>query len=318
MKPEQVEHLQHHKSTSAQTPIHDPDADRTLLERWLRKQWAKGINYWLTVGIVAMAGLLALTWASRWLNRKDETAQRAWNTAYLTVSPDDLPKVAEAFGNSPGAAWLHYQAGLARYQEGMRNLPSNREAARPFLNQAFDEFKLAVDSASPADDYLKRLARLGQAHALEARNELPDAADIYEEVARSWPDSAEGKAAAARAALLRQPLARDFYEKFYAFKPPEFTLPARGSSSTTLPGSGSLLDLPPLQPEAEKKTPTPSSDLPANPFSRDEPARDKSTPPAGDLPDVFSKPGQPAAEPAAPATPPATPAAPPGPEAPRP
>jgi hypothetical protein len=259
---------------AAETHIHDPDADRTLLERWLRKMAAKGLNYWLTAAIVVLAVLLAAQWGSRFFNQRDESAAKAWTALFLTTSPDDLPKAAEAFGTSTAGAWAHYQAGTARYQEGMRNIPANREAAKPFLNQAFDEYKTAADSAGD-DTYLKRISTLGMARALEARNELTESAEMYEQISTDWPDTEEAKFAAKRAQQLRSPEAQSFYAQLYSFKVPDFGLPPRsGDSGATGVSPGSMPDLPPRR----SSSPT-APGAPGTPTG------------SSDLPDVFAKPG---------------------------
>jgi hypothetical protein len=83
------------------------------------------------------------------------------------------------------------------------------------------------------------------------RNDLPEAIEQYQLVAKNWPDSPEASQAQRLAQALRDPQAVAFYKDLYAYTPPKMTLPPLGSESlqfphkdapfsTTGPGAGSL------------------------------------------------------------------------------
>jgi tetratricopeptide (TPR) repeat protein len=240
----QPKHLQEH----APTVIHDPLADETLLARWFRQNLEKGPRFWLAVA-GTVVGVVAVWLVIAGLTSGRSADAGAWESLMLAKDTDDRVKVGQSASGLP-ASWALLQAAEARYQEGFADLPANRDAALPLLSNAYELFKQAADKA-PADSTPKRLATLGMARCLEARGDLDGAIQQYQTVAKSWPETDEGKQAAKLAERLKRPEAVAFYQQFSTYKPPEMTLPPRGTSTFDVPG---LPALPPNHPDPNGPT----------------------------------------------------------------
>ena len=265
--------------------IHHYDEDETLLAQWLRRGYEKGAKFWLLVGgVVAAVALLSIVVGG--LSAGKSVAQETWAELMLAKNTDDQVRIAESQPETAAAPWALLQAAEGRYAEGVGHLPSDREAAGPLLNRAYELFGQAYRDAKPEielGDLLKRLAALGMGRALEARNELDKAREQYRSVAKQWPDTPEGRQAAALAERLDRPEAAEFYKKLYAFKPREVNLPPGGSSTLDLPLGqpplgGSLFPsttggLPPLPPLTRPTTPprTGGGDFPGQVFENNPP-----------------------------------------------
>jgi hypothetical protein len=270
-------HLQEHTPTV----IHDPLADETMLARWFRQTAEKGPKAWLPwVGVVL--GAIALWVIVANLRGGRSASAGSWEALMLAQDTDDRIKVGQEAPGLPGS-WALLQAAEARYQEAFGDLPNNRDVALPMLSNAHDLFRQAYEKA-PADSVPRRLAALGMGRCLEARGDLEGAIQQYQTVARAWPDSDEGKQAARLAELLRKPESVAFYQKFSTYKPPEVTLPPRGTGTFDLPG---MPDLPPSHPPLDGPTvPAPGLGLP-----------DLTPPTAPDVPPPAPTPEAPASTP---------------------
>lgn len=248
---------QHRHKEAASTVIHHYDEDETVLERWFRQGLEKGVSFWLLVGGVIVLAVVVMLLVNSWTSRRSETAQ-AWLEVMVpsTVAdtgdegsnkglPDEvrpLLKVAEDHPNTPAADWALYQAACYLYQDGLRDLPNNRDAAKPILKQSYEYFERVTKSADK-DSPLRRFALMGMARALEARGELSEAREEYQQVASNWPDSEIASQAKERAALLDKPEVKKFYEEFYSQDFSRFT---SGSGLST--SDGDSLGLPPGHP----------------------------------------------------------------------
>lgn len=280
-------HAPKHLTQNAPTVIHHPEEDDTLLKQWLDRGLAQGPKFWLLVAGVAvvLVGLMVLVGS---LTAGKAVTYSAWTDLMTAKNADDQFRIAESESETPVAPWALLHAAEGRYREGFEDLPTNKEAALPLLNRAYEMFDQAYREANPElQDDLRQLAALGMARTLEARNELDKAIKQYDEVAKQWPDSAVGTRAKAIAEQLRKPESVDFYTKLYAFKPREVELPPGGSFPL---GSGSgggfpldSLGLPPNHPALNGPT-TPAGALPGLP---DLPGIPPSSPPktgGGELP----------------------------------
>ncbi len=220
---------QHRHKEAAPTVIHNYEEDETVLARWLRRGLEKGASFWLLIGGVVVAASVAMVAANSWTNRRSESSQ-AWlevmvpsavsaaaekDAKELPAEVRPLMKVAEDHPNTPAADWALYQAACYLYQEGLRDLPNNREAAKPILNQAYEMYE-RVSKAADEQSPLRRLAMMGMARALESRGELSEARDQYQQVATNWPDSELASQAKERAEKLNDPEVKKFYEEFYS------------------------------------------------------------------------------------------------------
>lgn len=273
------------------TVIHHPEADETLLAQWLRRAMARGASFWILAGgTLAVAATVAYL-VGGLASGESETA-RAWSEVMLASTPEDLQKVAETAGSTPAGGWAGLMAAAARYRDGLARLPAEREAAAPILSQALEGFRAVAEGAKD-DDTLRRLATVGIARTYETRDELSEAISSYEKIAKTWPETEDGKESAARAKLLQEPSAVAFYKQFSEYKP-------KSAASTLGPRGANRLDLPPGHPDLDGlampapsltggvpagSVPSPEGELPGDVFQ-------KNTPPAADLPPVFPEPFQ--------------------------
>jgi hypothetical protein len=282
-------HLQEH---AAKTVIHHPEADDTVLARWLRRGMEKGPKFWVLLGGVTLA-FVVIGMVVQGLLAGGEVVDAAWEQVMLAEKPDDFLKAAETPG--PARSWAYLQAAEARYQEALQNLPANRDAALPLLTRAYDLFEKAYETAPEAkgkdqDAPERRLAKMGMARTRESRGELDEAITLYKEIARDWPDSDEGIQAKRLVAELQKPENQKFYKDFAAFKPESFTLPPRGRSLLDLPAThpplnGPMIPAPGLPGLTDEPPSRPSSgtELPSNLFEG-APAPKSSTPPPAPSP----------------------------------
>lgn len=142
---------------------------------------------------------------------------------YLAANSNRDPKaLQEIADNSSGevAGWAQYSAAQAKLIEGSNALYSDRDTARTALNEAVTAFAKAVDLTSGQPLLQKRsLYGLGQAH--ESLNDLSNAKEKYQQIVDQWPDSAIAKQAKEQIAALEDPASKEFYNWFFAQKPPE-------------------------------------------------------------------------------------------------
>lgn len=235
------------------TVIHQPEPeDPTLLKQWLDTALAKGPRFWLpaaALGVIALAVTLLVAGLS---DGKAEV-QEAWTQLAQAKTPAELETIARTYPATPASRWADYQAAVRYYFQGFNDLPANREAALPILKKALDKFRQVAEEA-PKDEAVGRLAALGAARTMEARDQLTEAIAAYRKLAADAPKTAEGKAAARLAARLERPESAAFYKQLYAYaRPSEATLPP-------LPGDGSS-GLPPGHPDVNGPT-IPASGMP--------------------------------------------------------
>jgi hypothetical protein len=306
---------------ASSTVIHHYEEDETLLARWLRKGVEQGPRFWLLFGGgVAVVVLVAVLFHN--LSTSESSSAAGWSDLMLAKGVDDLKKLADTHADSSVAGWALLRAAELRFREGVDDLPNNRDAAAPLLKQALDLFEQA-EQESPKDSAQKRMAALGVARTLEARDELDNAIKRYEALAAAHPGTDEGKRAEAQAKVLKDPASAQFYREFYAYKPKDVTLPPGGRDMFNLPGGlnipgfpsrgpglpGSSLPpaLPPESPAGSTTVPgtkprVGGGELPSDVFENPPPAVPKAR---GDAPAAkpVAEPAKPAAAPEAAPTP---------------
>lgn len=260
------EHLLEH---ATETHIHDPNADRTALEIWIRSRIDRGPAAWGPwVGgvLVVILGAAFLSQASG----GGKSGEQAWTKLLTATSADEYIDIANAANSGSAAAWASYMAAQQYYTQAIASLLVNRETADLNLNKAKTAYEKALDRARQnKDDELANTAELGLARTLEMQGKLTEAIELYDKIAKAATGTSIGDKAAACAALLRKPEATTFYQALATYKPQPVTAP---------PGFGNLglpLDHPPLDGPAVN-TPLPSG-LP-NPGDM---LRDLAPPPAG-------------------------------------
>lgn len=294
------------------TVIHDYTADETLLARWLRRAVAKGPSFWFLAGGSTIVVITLCYLISGLFAGSTETAS-SWRQLILAQGPEDFERIADSEAETPAGRWASLRVATSRYQDALRRLPGDREAARPLLSQALEGFE-ALEKDTKLDPMIRRLAAVGVARTHETRDELPEAIAAYEKVAQAWPDTEEGKGSAKRAEALKRPEAVAFYKKFSTYTPPRpgsTTLPPRGMNRIDLPAGHPPLDgltipAPPIGGVRAGSVDT-KGELPRDVFQKSRPVDAPDDP----LPSVFPKEDDKAkTKPApvdAPTVPPATP-----------
>jgi hypothetical protein len=223
----------HQLDHAVPTVIHNPEEDLPVLARWLHRAMQNQTRFWgvlIGVVVVVIAGAVLV---NGWETGRSDTSQ-AWTELELAKTPAEREKVAQDFPESPVTDWARLQAATGFYNQGFDDLPANRDAALPRLKRALDLFEQVARSAAK-DAPEARVAALGVARTLEARNELDKAIEQYEKVAQTWPGTPEARAAERLAAALKKPETVEFYKQLYAYKPVEMSLPPLGRQNLSLP-----------------------------------------------------------------------------------
>ncbi|HEU5116534.1 MAG TPA: hypothetical protein VFT74_07650 [Isosphaeraceae bacterium] len=297
-----------HAPDAPPTVMHDPLADETILGRWLRQAMEKGARFWLLVtGVVVMG--VAISYLLTAYTQAPSESSEAWMEVMVPGIEADrivdkkyaaepaplqpLLAVADEHPDTPAAHWALIHAAGYLYQEGLRDLPRNRDVAKPSLNRAYDMYEKVAKAAPPSAPE-RMMALLGMARTLETRGELKEAREQYLEVAELFPKAPEAKHARERAKTLEDPEVKAFYDEFYK---QDFSSQVSGppSSSPLIPGlpadhpplgspmfpNSNLLpgnpgDFPDLGLPAPSSAPAPS--LPSEPFAPSESAKSKDEP----------------------------------------
>lgn len=228
----------HELDHAAPTIIHDPEQDMPLLERWLRHALENPGLFWGGVALMVVL-LAAVSLLTSGALTGGATGGDAWTRLEAAKNSEDREKVAADFPKTPAERAALLQVASEYYMRGFSDLPQNRDVALPTLKKALDRYQRVADEA-PADSPQARVAALGVARTLEARNELDKALAAYDKVAKNpaWKDTPEARAAAELADALRKPEAASFYKELYTYKAPELSLPPgdTGRLPIDLPG----------------------------------------------------------------------------------
>lgn len=311
MKDEPRSPLKHEHVHAVPTVIHHPEEDLPLLARWLHGAMQNQTRFWsLLIGFVAVALLLTILGSS--LTGGRATSDVAWTELDSAKTAEERLEIAKKYPKSAAEPWALLQAANEYYNTGFADLPTNRDAALPQLKKALQYFE-QVAKESPKDAPQARAAAFGVARTHEARNEIEKAIEKYVTVAKTWPDSDEGRQSKRLAEVLKKPETVAFYKELYTYKPVEVSLPADGQSSIPLPpgipslspGSPSLLP-PPPPPTSTGSTPTATSPAPDAKLPEDVFAAPATKPETKPAPAPEAKPAAPAETKPAPAPAPET------------
>jgi hypothetical protein len=224
------------------TVIHDPEEKMTALGRWTHR-FLKDPQKAATWATLIVAGLLLGVVAWNLVGSRTHTSD-LWNELDNAKKPEDRVTLAKENPASPAASWGLLQAATEFYNQALADMPNNRDVAGPMFKRALDLFD-QVARAAPKDSAQARVATLGKARSLEARNELSKAIEQYRLVAQTWPSTSEGAEAARLADALEKPDAATFYKELYAFSPTKVTLPPLGSEALSFPPGGPAASKPP-------------------------------------------------------------------------
>jgi tetratricopeptide (TPR) repeat protein len=262
MKDEPRSPRRHQLDHAVPTVIHHPEEDLPQLARWLHRAMENQTRFWgLIVGLVVV--VIGLTVLTTGFSLGRSTSDEAWMKLETAKTAAERVEIAKEFPKSQAERWALLQAATEYYNQGFADLPSNRDVALPALKKALDLFERVENESDPAS-FQARVAALGVARTLEARNELDKAIQQYEKVARTWKDSEEGRQAKQLARLLRRPESVAFYKELYAYKASEATLPPLGQEGINLPPNHPPLDSPTV-PASLLPPPPPSP--PASPLA---------------------------------------------------
>lgn len=271
------EHLLEHPT---ETHIHNPDTERTALERWIRKIIIGGPAAWGPW----LGGSLVLILAIAFFSQGKSTGvpgEAAWSELLTANSAAEYVTIADSANTGEAAAWASQKSGSQYYNQAIFSLLTSREETEANLAKAKSSFENAIKRAEGVQDKdLANLARLGLGRTLEMQGKLTEAIDQYNQVATGSPGTSLGEKAKAYAEALKKPEAQTFYQSLAAYKP---------QSVSDLPGAGGL-DLPPNHPPLDG--PTVNTPLPALPDPGDM-LRDLAPPPAsfGAADPVITPPG---------------------------
>lgn len=284
----------HSPDDPPQTVIHHYEEDQTLLARWLQRAMAKGASFWILVG-GCVAVVLTVGYLVSGLLAAPSVVGQGWQEMILAGSVEDFQRLAETQANTQVGPWAALQVASSRYRDAFSRLPADRDSAAPILTQALEGFR-EVEKETKDNPIIRRLAMVGIARTLETQDQLPDAIAAYEAIAKEWPTSEDGKAAAKSASRLKEPEVVAFYRKFETYKP-------KAGATTIGPRGTNTIDLPKGHPPIDEGIlPAPSllngvragdvgnGELPSDVFQKSKSERDATVPPApknDTLPEVF-------------------------------
>jgi hypothetical protein len=236
----------------------------------------QSLSLWLALGAVVVAVVAwqlyrsssASVTSSLWLQFNDATHDAAQGDALL----NDLDK--KYAGTAAGRA-ARFQVARRKFMMGQENLDSSfdREEAIKNLKSARDLYA-QLGKESSDEPLLIQEALMAVAKADEALAAVPDpdkagemcgsldrALEAYQELAKKYPESPQGKAAAKRATDLKENRAE--IDKFYTQLSEMLTTPPRPSPTNTL--NPNVFIPPPSPPTGPGSTTLPALPVPANP-----------------------------------------------------
>ena len=276
------EHLLEH---AVETHIHNPDADRTALERWVRHKLNGGPAAWGPWLGGFLLAILAVAFLSQ-NSSAGKVGEAAWTKLLTASTAPEYVQIADNANTGSAAAWASNLAANQFYNQAINSLLVSRETVDFNLNKAKDAYEKTIARATGVNDTdLANIAQLGLARTLELQGNLTGAIEDYEKVAKAAANSPIGKKATGYAEALKKPEAKTFYQALAAYKPQPAPENSLGSGlGSGLGGSG--LDLPPNHPSLDG--PTINTPLPALPN------------PGDLLKDLAPPPSSPSAAPSAP------------------
>jgi hypothetical protein len=276
MKDEPRSPTRHKLEHAVPTVIHHPEEDLPLLVRWLERAMENRTRFWGLLASLAVV-VIGLAVLVNGLELGRTTSDEAWTKLEQAKTPSERVELAQDYPNTPAERWALLQAATEYYNQGFAELPANRDVALPVLKKALDLFA-RVARESPPDAPQTRVAALGLAQTLEARNEIDKAITQYKRVAETWKGSDGARQAEAKIQALSKPENLAFYKELYAYKPPEATLPPGGRSSIPSPPDHPPIGGPSMLPPPVIVPPPPSPESKAKP-------KPGATLPSGEMPD---------------------------------
>lgn len=228
----------------APTVIHHPEEDMTALGR-LTKHVLDAPGTRLMPILAVLVGVLIAVVVWNMAGSTGGADAEVWTKIEAAQKSEDLLSVAKENPGTAAANWARYRAAGDFFNQGLLDMPNNRDVALPLFKRALDLYD-QVATEAPKDSPLARAAALAKGRTHEARNELAKAIDQFRLVAKTWPKTPEADEATAQAALLEKPESVAFYKELYSYTPTRFTLPTEPGASSFLPKG---VDLPAAMPE---------------------------------------------------------------------
>ena len=227
--------VKHQLDHELPTVIHHPEEEMPLLARWLDRAMQNQTRFWGLIAAVVVVSI-ALSVLSSGLTLGRAASDEAWTELENASKPGERVEIAKKFPRTQAERWALLQAATEFYNQGLNDLPSQRDAALANLKKALDLFHKVAAESEPKSPQA-RAAALGEARTLEARNDRTKAIAQYDLIARNpdWAGSDEARAAARYARILKTPEAESFYKQLYAYTPPSATLPSGDVGGMDIP-----------------------------------------------------------------------------------
>ena len=181
--------VRHQLEHEVPTVIHNPEEDMTALGR-LTFHVLQDPRKYSTWALSALLGILAVIFVMNFSSGGNAKSSEAWSRLEAAKKVEDRVEVAKDYPKTNAAMWALLQAASEYYVDGFNDLPRNPEVALGNFKKAHDLFDQVYREA-PKDSFQARVALLGLARSLEARNDLPKAIEKYDLVASSWPGTPE-------------------------------------------------------------------------------------------------------------------------------
>lgn len=193
------------------------------------------------VGGVVVLAIVAVGWGLYSSNSKKK-ASVAWTEFYFNLTrgdADSFVDLASDFPQSPATGWSLQIAGDDYLQRGVMALYTNRTEGEELLKQAIEAYEKVDQSTQNPELRTKSLLGLAEAH--ESLGDIEQAANLYQQVAKSATQPGIINEANERLAFLTSDAGKKFYDWFG-------TLDPKPDAPITLPSD---LTLPPMTPDLQ-------------------------------------------------------------------
>lgn len=235
----------------------------TMLERW----WKEFAPYRtpVLVALVVLVGGGLVYRITQTIRRQSEG--EVWRSFFAAASSNDpvglskqLKRVARQHQDSTAGLWAALLAGDVQFNQGFRQLFSDRALATTSLNDAKDQYEFVLKHVGNRDRTLKLRALYGLAQTHEALSHVKEAVKYYQQVVELAGDDVIGADAKKRLELLQDNKIERWYF-WFARQEPRPPAPAQPKKELpgTLPGLDDLPDEPDLKPSAPSSSTESSS-----------------------------------------------------------
>ena len=198
------------------------ELERNALADWLGNLIEKIKPYQNAILALVILGAVTIGAYTLWSRQSEARAEDDWNKFHAAWSSTRLnlaafDRIAEQHPNTRLGLWAATIAADLHLDVGCNLLFADKAGANQELRQAVDLY-MRVRQHSRHPMMLER-ATYGLARAWEAKGDLQQAIERYEDIARTWPDGAYATEAARRAKDLKRPTTKEWYDRFAKFDP---------------------------------------------------------------------------------------------------